>query len=755
MNIRPTRLFRLLVCLIFTCFLLVISCNKDTDLLLNAVLDKETTPVIDEESNVVDEDEDQSEQENVEEIADQSEDEVVLESRVTTFPVINDAYIQNGVGFNSEIVRLQENFRRSYLMFDLSPIDSIQGTITAATLEFIVNTDDGNGTIKVFKGTTSNWSENDLSAKSAPEMVTELGSIEEVYNVGTKVEIELKFSEISSEVATLILEHEDGNDLAFASKENKTIKGPKLVVTYTAPISSEAIVVDDNQVLEESEDETTEDETSNEETTEDETTEDDATEEDTAEEDTTEEDTTDNAPNSAPNALVEATPVTGVVPLEVSFSASKSSDDKEIVSYEWDFQNGSTSSSVNPVHTFSDSGSYEVLLKVTDAEGLNSTDTVTITVNEPTNEAPVAIASADITAGSAPLLVNFAGSNSTDDQLITRYHWNFKDGSTSDIANPTHTFNTPGTYNVDLIVYDAQGLSNTAVVTITVEENVVDNVCTSNGGRANDVGLKTWCWGDTTVPSGANTGRDGFSNGQLALDMACNGNMVTVEGDRLNFKINPTSPAAQGWCDSNFNYRAEIRTMPWNVDHQSGTEEWIGFNYRFGNNYKADPTRNWVLYQAHEGTLGAFPLLSLQINGVNTSAYRTGELIIVNSSQPVGNNTNTIYPTNFVPKAGESIDIVLHVIWGDNNTGLLEVWLNGTKALDLPTTRTVRSSNQVGGNSKFGIYYAPWKSQSGVSASAAAGITQMETSMGTLRILTRRPRDANYRQNSYAAVMPR
>jgi len=740
MNIRPTRLFRLFLCLIFTSFLLVISCNKDKDTLLDAVLETDTTPVIEEESNVVDENEDQTVEQNVEEVADQSEEDIELESRVTSFPVLNDAYIQNGIGFNNELVRLQENLRRSYLMFDLSPIDSISGTITSASLEFIINTDNGNGIIKVFKGTASNWSENDLSSKSAPEMVIELGNIDEIYNVGTKVEIELEFTELTSEVFTLILEHEDGNDLAFASKENKTIKGPKLVVTYSAPISSEVIVVDDNQVLEESEDETGEDETIDEETTNEETTEDDSTE-DTS--------------NDAPNAIAEATPITGVVPLEVSFSASKSSDDKEIVSYEWDFQNGNTASSANPVHTFSDTGSYEVLLKVTDAEGLISTDTVTITVNEKANETPIAKAIANVTTGTAPLQVDFIGNNSTDDQSIDRYHWDFKDGSISDKANPVHTFVTPGTYNVDLIVYDTQGLSDTAVVTITVEEEVVDAACTTNGGLANDLGLKTWCWRDISVPSGTTTGRDSFSNGQLALNTSCNGNMVTVEGDRLNFKVNPTSPAAQGWCDSNFNYRSEIRTMPWNVDHQSGTEEWIGFNYRFGNSYKVDPTRNWVFYQAHEGTIGAFPLLSLQINGVDTSAYKTGELIIVNSSQPVGDNTNTIYSTNLVPKAGESVDIVLHVIWGDNNTGLLEVWLNGTKALDLQTVRTIRSATQVGGNSKFGIYYAPWKSESGVSASAAHGVTQIETSMGALRILTRKPGDANYGQNSYATVMPR
>jgi hypothetical protein len=199
--------------------------------------------------------------------------------------------------------------------------------------------------------------------------------------------------------------------------------------------------------------------------------------------------------------------------------------------------------------------------------------------------------------------------------------------------------------------------------------------------------------------------------------------------------------------------RSEIRTMPWNVDHASGTEEWFGFSYTFGNNYKIDGTGNWLFWQVHEGSIGASPLLSLQIDGRTASSYDLGELVLVNAAQPIGNNNNSIYGTNIVPVAGQTLDIVIHVIWGNDSNGLWEVWINGALVHSLQA-KTVRTANPVGGNAKWGIYKHKWRNQSGVDASAAIGVTDMEMFMGPLRIITRRPGDAGYGSNSYDEVAP-
>ena len=59
----------------------------------------------------------------------------------------------------------------------------------------------------------------------------------------------------------------------------------------------------------------------------------------------------------------------------------------------------------------------------------------------PGNRAPVAVATADRTAGPAPLAVQFDGDDSYDlDEEPITYAWDFGDGSTSTVANPTHTY---------------------------------------------------------------------------------------------------------------------------------------------------------------------------------------------------------------------------------------------------------------------------------------------------------------------------
>ncbi|MFD0798525.1 PKD domain-containing protein [Maribacter chungangensis] len=176
------------------------------------------------------------------------------------------------------------------------------------------------------------------------------------------------------------------------------------------------------------------------------------------------------APNEAPIASAQASVIEGDLPLVVSFTGDQSTDDTEIVSYSWDFGDGASATEANAVHTFTTAGIYNAVLTVTDGEGLQGTDMVTVTVTNPVvpNEAPVALATSDVTEGEAPLIVVFAGDQSTDDLAISSYLWDFGDGATATEANPTHTFTADGTYDVTLTVTDAEGLEDMSTVQIIV-----------------------------------------------------------------------------------------------------------------------------------------------------------------------------------------------------------------------------------------------------------------------------------------------
>ena len=70
----------------------------------------------------------------------------------------------------------------------------------------------------------------------------------------------------------------------------------------------------------------------------------------------------------------------------VYFDGSDSTDDGEIVSYEWDFGDGTTGSGITVEHVYTAEGEYTITLTVADNGGLTGSDTAIVTIST----APVA-----------------------------------------------------------------------------------------------------------------------------------------------------------------------------------------------------------------------------------------------------------------------------------------------------------------------------------------------------------------------------
>ena len=87
------------------------------------------------------------------------------------------------------------------------------------------------------------------------------------------------------------------------------------------------------------------------------------------------------------------------------------------------------------------------------------------------NRPPVAVAGANPTSGYSPLNVNFssAGTSDPDNDTLT-YSWNFGDGTTSTLPNPTHQYTGTGVqkFNAVLTVKDPSGATSTASVVVTL-----------------------------------------------------------------------------------------------------------------------------------------------------------------------------------------------------------------------------------------------------------------------------------------------
>jgi len=96
--------------------------------------------------------------------------------------------------------------------------------------------------------------------------------------------------------------------------------------------------------------------------------------------------TTPTIPSDSLVAVITSSTTSGEAPLEVTFDASESSsaEGDEIVSYEWDFEDGKTGEGRIVHHGFDSPGNYTVILTISDNKGAVDTSSVIIRVSQPT-----------------------------------------------------------------------------------------------------------------------------------------------------------------------------------------------------------------------------------------------------------------------------------------------------------------------------------------------------------------------------------
>ena len=84
----------------------------------------------------------------------------------------------------------------------------------------------------------------------------------------------------------------------------------------------------------------------------------------------------------APQVSISADPTEGDIPLEVSFTSNATDPDGDALDYEWDFGDGATSDEENPTHTYTETGTFEAELTVTDDDGNSASDSVEINATD-------------------------------------------------------------------------------------------------------------------------------------------------------------------------------------------------------------------------------------------------------------------------------------------------------------------------------------------------------------------------------------
>jgi len=173
--------------------------------------------------------------------------------------------------------------------------------------------------------------------------------------------------------------------------------------------------------------------------------------------------------NLEPTADFTFTPINPSTADTVQFTDQSSDPDGTIASWDWDFDDGATSTLENPTHSYSDDGTYTVTLTVTDDDGATDVHTDTITVS---NVAPTADYTYFPIEPSILDTVDFTDASTDSDGTIASWYWDFDDGTTSTDQNPSHQFTVADQYTVSLTVTDDDGATDTTDITIDVSPPV-------------------------------------------------------------------------------------------------------------------------------------------------------------------------------------------------------------------------------------------------------------------------------------------
>ena len=185
----------------------------------------------------------------------------------------------------------------------------------------------------------------------------------------------------------------------------------------------------------------------------------------------------------SPSANFSANITTGCVPVNIQFTDKSTSTAGSIVSWLWDFGDGTTSTAQNPQKTYSTVGFYSVTLTITSSTGCKSVASAGRYIRIVPGVKPEFDNSAPATCR-APYIINFTNLSTGPGNMT--YQWDLGNGTSSNQTDPTTTYNsTGGTYNVTLTATSDFGCSGTITKPLNINGPVTsikapDTVCQNN-----------------------------------------------------------------------------------------------------------------------------------------------------------------------------------------------------------------------------------------------------------------------------------
>ncbi|RYD56894.1 MAG: PKD domain-containing protein [Sphingobacteriales bacterium] len=145
----------------------------------------------------------------------------------------------------------------------------------------------------------------------------------------------------------------------------------------------------------------------------------------------------------------------GCPPIVVNFTDQSTGSP---TSWYWNLGNGTTSTLQNPSTTYLTAGTYTISLTVANSLGSNTT---TMTGYIKVAAAPAVSFTGDSSVHCGAKTIAFTNNSTPGGTGTPSYLWDFGDGNTSTLQNPTHTYTVASNYSVSLVITNSNGCTNT------------------------------------------------------------------------------------------------------------------------------------------------------------------------------------------------------------------------------------------------------------------------------------------------------
>lgn len=236
--------------------------------------------------------------------------------------------------------------------------------------------------------------------------------------------------------------------------------------------------------------------------------------------------------NAVPEAKFGSSRTGGCFPLSAQFTDSSLAGSGTITAWKWDFGDGTLSNQQNPLHTYTQAGSFTVVLRVTNSNGCTNVKTKTGYIKIENG------VKADFNYESqrgcrAPASVTFT--NKSAGTGVLNYAWDFGDGKTSNNSNPVNNYETAGVYTVKLIASNSSGCSDTMIKRNAINIGFVkvnftkpDTICAGSSFQLKNTSSPStfvsslWNFGDGTSSDSANPNKTYSAPGAYQIKLITN-----------------------------------------------------------------------------------------------------------------------------------------------------------------------------------------------------------------------------------------